>query len=79
MVMLLLLVASVALALTAAKEVLELQGINFELALTSYKYLAVLFYDETDFGMNLENNWSLAAESISGLPQDGEMAKVSMR
>ncbi|KAJ1430041.1 hypothetical protein B484DRAFT_449113 [Ochromonadaceae sp. CCMP2298] len=75
--MLLLLVACIALALTAAKEVLELQGINFELALTSYKYLAVLFYDETDFGMNLENNWSLAAESIAGLPQDGEMAKIS--
>jgi hypothetical protein len=76
--MLLLLLVSIALALTSAKEVLELQGINFELALTSYKYLAVLFYDETDFGMNLENNWSLAAEGIEGLPQDGEMAKVSI-
>ena len=60
----------------SCREVQELQGTNFELALTSYKYLAILFYDDSDVGRNLENNWMLAGQGVADLPHECEMAKV---
>ena len=59
-----------------AREVLELQGVNFELALTSYKYAAILFYDDTDFGRNLEDQWMDAAENLDKMHSDAVIAKV---
>lgn len=59
-----------------AKDILELQGVNFELSLTSYQYLAILFYDDNDLEKDLENTWSSAADLIKTLPHECEMAKV---
>ena len=59
-----------------AKDILELQGVNFELSLTSYQYLAILFYDDNDLEKDLENTWSSDADLIKSLPHECEMAKV---
>lgn len=69
-------VAIIAVGIASAKEVLELQGTNFELTLTTYKYLAVLFYDDSDLGRKLRDNWAYAAEDIAKLPPDSEIAEV---
>lgn len=60
----------------AARDVLELQGTNLELTLTSYKYLAILFYDDSDLGRNYINNWRLAAQDLQELPKDCEISQV---
>lgn len=62
--------------LVTAREVLELQAVNFELALTSYKYVAILFYDNSDYGKKLEQEWLKAAAALDNLHSDGEVAKV---
>lgn len=72
--MLLLLVCCV--ALVSAKELLQLQGDNFELALTTYKYLAVLFVDDSRVAVNVRREWIRAAELITDLPEDAEIALV---
>jgi hypothetical protein len=60
------------------KAILELQSLNFELTITSYQYLAVLFYDESDKGIALEKAWSDAASLIdtSSICNDCEISKV---
>jgi hypothetical protein len=65
-----------ALLVAAVSEVLELQGTNFELTLTTYKYLAVLFYDDSPTGRKHRDNWAIAAENIGRLPVDCAMAQV---
>jgi len=60
---------------TQAREVTELHGTNFELTLTSFKYIAILFYDDTNAGRNMKNNWMLAADDVL-LPDDCDMAQV---
>lgn len=60
----------------SGRDVLELQGTNLELTLTSYKYLAILFYDESDLGRNYVNNWRLAAQDLKYLPKECEIAQV---
>jgi hypothetical protein len=61
---------------TAAKSVLELEGSNFELTLTTYKYLAVLFYDNSELSKKYRENWATAADEIANLPPDCEIAEV---
>mmetsp|Transcript_27075 Transcript_27075/g.45348 ORF Transcript_27075/g.45348 Transcript_27075/m.45348 type:complete len:673 (+) Transcript_27075:61-2079(+) len=63
--------------IATSKEVLQLQGVNFELALTSYNYLAVLFFDDSELGQTMEQRWSEAAAGIKELSLDGEMGKIS--
>ena len=60
------------------KQVTELQSLNFELAITSYRYLSVLFYDSTEKGIQLETLWNEAASKIDKLCDDCEIAKVSV-
>jgi hypothetical protein len=62
---------------TVSREVLELQAVNFELALTSYKYAAILFYDSSDQGQILEKNWMEAATILNNLHEDAVLAKVT--
>ena len=57
-------------------EVVELQGVNFELSLTSYRYLAILFYDDSNPSRDLEDMWTAASDKIQTLPHECEMAKV---
>jgi hypothetical protein len=62
-----------------SRDVLELQGENFELALSSYKYVAILFYDGTEKGQSLQKQWQAAAEILKAprdLYHDAEMAMV---
>jgi hypothetical protein len=61
---------------TAAKSVFELEGSNFELTLTTYKYLAVLFYDNSELSRQYRENWTTAADEIASLPPDCEIAEV---
>lgn len=65
-----------ALSCAVAREVLQLQGTNFELTLTTYKYLAVLFYDESELGRKYRDLWTYAAEDVSQLPPDSGIAEV---
>jgi len=58
-----------------ARKVTELHGTNFELTLTTFKYIAILFYDDTSAGRNMKNNWMLAAGDVD-LPEDCDMAQV---
>lgn len=65
--------------LAVSRSVLELQGVNFELALTSYKYAAILFYDSSTNGQNLIEQWLKAAEGFedsSDIHAEGEIAMV---
>lgn len=65
---------------SATRPVLELQGVNFELALTSYKYAAILFYDESTIGQKLKQEWYKAAELIGGdddMYEETEMAVIN--
>jgi hypothetical protein len=60
----------------AAKSVLELEGSNFELTMTTYKYLAVLFYDNSELSRKYRENWTNVADEIENLPPDCEIAEV---
>jgi hypothetical protein len=59
-----------------AIEVVPLQGANFELTISSYKYIAVLLYDQSHDSRIMEKRWSLAASLVKSLPSDCAMAKV---
>jgi hypothetical protein len=72
-----------ALALTlfapiSAREILELYGVNFELALTSYKYAAILFYDSSPTGQLLQQEWRKAAEKLKGANDLYNEAEIAM-
>lgn len=73
---LILLAACMLLHIANARDVLELQGVNFELALTSYKYIAVAFHDNSDFGESMHKNWVEAAQLIRDFEPDSEIATV---
>lgn len=66
-------------AVASAREVLELEGNTLELALSSHKYLAVLFYDASPKGQELLQTWDNAAAEIGNdaFPEECEIAKVS--
>ena len=61
-----------------SRSVVELVGINFELALTSYKYAAILFYDTSPTGQKLKKEWINAAELIDPTNDIHEEAEVAM-
>ena len=65
-------------ALVCARDVIELQGINFELAITSYKYIAILFYDDSVKSKEMEKQWLISAMKIDNLPKDCEVGKVDI-
>lgn len=70
---------SLIFATASARSVLELQGVNFELALTSYKYAAILFYDSSSAGQTLIDLWQKATDGFDDLNDihgDGEIAMV---
>lgn len=79
MVLTLVTVLSLFLATAVARTVLELQGVSFELALTSYKYAAILFYDSSTTGQTLIEQLLKSAEGFtdtSDIHVDGEIAMV---
>lgn len=57
-------------------EVLVLQSANIEVALLTYNYVAVLFYDNSDRGLYLKAQWMETARRIEGLHGDSQMAMV---
>lgn len=59
-----------------ARKLTELHGANFELALSSYRYLAVLFYDDSAKGASLQNQWEDGANLIEFLPDEAEIAQA---
>lgn len=73
------LVLAAFLVLAYGKDVLEIQGLNFELAVSSHRYLAVLFYDESPTGQSLLQQWQAAAQSITDMPADSELAQISSK
>ena len=60
--------AQLFVSLVDGKEILELQATNFELALSAYKYVAILFFDSSEAGQKLLSLWKEAANGLS--PQD---------
>ena len=64
------------LIIIESRQVLEIQGVNFELVISSYKYTAVLFYDKSIEGKQLEDEWIQASDMLEGLQEDRELAKI---
>lgn len=63
-----------------AHQVLELESNTFEVTLTAFQYLAILFYDLTEKGQLLESNWEKAANLLGdSIPDGAQMAKVRKR
>lgn len=60
------------------KEIVELQGANFELALSTYEYVAVLFHDSSPEGESLLQEWTSACNSMdyNDMAIDSEMASI---
>lgn len=65
----------------SSKLVVELQSLNFELTVTSYSYLAILFYDPTnDVGLQYKSTWAEAVSLIENhtICDDCEVAMVNI-
>jgi hypothetical protein len=60
-----------------ARDILELESTNLELTITTYRYLAILFYDESPQGETLLKVWNETALRIPDeLPDNSEIGKV---
>lgn len=67
------------LGYVCSKEVLTLEGTNFELTITAYRYLAVLFYDDSEKGEKLLEQWKTAASLLDDdFPDDCEIGMVRL-
>ena len=75
-IILILLLLQLMIIMIESRQVLEIQGVNFELVISSYKYTAVLFYDKSIEGKQLEEEWIQASDMLEGLQQDRELAKI---
>lgn len=61
----------------AAHEILDLESNTFEVTLTAFQYLAILFYDDSERGKVMERHWVEAGTLLgNSLPEDAQMAKV---
>ena len=60
----------------AAIETVDIRGDNFELIISSYKYLAILLYDDSDLSMALFNQWDIATSLIQSFPTGCGVAQV---
>eukprot|EP01041_Mallomonas_annulata_P005217 gene5217-10441_t len=58
-------------------DVIKLEAVNFELALTSYPYVAILFSDGSEKSNTLEENWDRAGNLLGDFNMDGELAKMN--
>lgn len=76
MMIFILLLLQLMIIMIESRQVLEIQGVNFELVISSYKYTAVLFYDKSIEGKQLEEEWIQASDMLEGLQQDRELAKI---
>lgn len=72
--MIILLLLSLWLAVVSSIKIVDLQPSNFELEVSSRRYLAVLFHSSDS--TLLENAWKLAATKIDSLCNDCDMAQV---
>lgn len=55
-----------------------LEGTNFELTITAYRYLAVLFYDDSPKGQQIQQMWKKTATILkNSLPDDCEIGMVN--
>jgi hypothetical protein len=60
-------------------QMLELESNTFEVTLTAFQYIAILFYDHSEKAKQLEKNWDRAAELVGDkMPKDCQMAKVRL-
>ena len=58
-------------------QVIEFHASNFELALNTYRYLVVLFHDESVIKNGLLEEWNIAAENLPDDILDCAMAQVA--
>ena len=72
--MIMLLLLCLWLAVVSSIQIVDLQPSNFELEVSSRRYLAVLFHSSDS--TLLENAWKLAATKIDSLCNDCDMAQV---
>lgn len=63
-------------AMSRAHEMLVLNSNSFEVSITAYQYLAILFYDSSQQGELLEYEWDEAAVSLQTLSINAQMAKI---
>lgn len=79
-IFLVLLTLSISLLSCVCKDLLFLEENNFELTITAYRYLAVLFKDESERGKELEAKWKGAVELLNeSFPENSEVGVVSCR
>lgn len=70
-------ILSLLIASSWGHEVLELESNTFEVTLTAFNYLALLFYDESDKGKKLESIWKKAAALLDDtMPANSQMGQV---
>ena len=69
------LVACLSLFVLSLGELVALEGANFELTLESNKYVAVLFYDDSAKGSQLDSVWDRVSE-LATVHKDSEIAKI---
>ncbi len=63
------------LAFAFCKELVSLEGANFELTLASNKYVIVLFYDQSSKGDELKKVWSKVGDIVD-IHTDAEIAQI---
>lgn len=62
-----------------AREIIELESTNLELTLTAYRYLAILFYDDSKQSSQLLDVWEETAAKLPAgneFPENSEIGKV---
>jgi hypothetical protein len=64
--------------LVLSKDIVQLEGFNFELTSTMHRYLAVLFYDTSPEGEKLRELWKATADLIQDdqFTNDSEIGMV---
>lgn len=66
------------LSLISARDIIKLEAVNFELAITSYPYVAILFYDTSEKSKVLEKHWDEVVNLLADFKMDGELAKMNI-
>lgn len=68
---------SLVLYTSLARDILKLEAVNFELALTSYPYVVIIFYDDSEQSKSLVKEFDSAALLLNDFEMDGELAKIN--
>lgn len=75
---LLIVITTLLLRTISARDIIKLEAVNFELAITSYPYVAILFHDLSEKSKVIERNWDEVVQLLVDVKMDGELAKMDI-